>query len=156
MRPNPLHRVVAPLNLGDHSIQYITVKKSPIPNLSARLRVKRRVIKNDLALLPSLEPLHPLPIANNGQHFTVLRPRLPIPLKLRFGKLLISRVGSLFGRALPRGASTFTLFGHRTVEAAVIEPNAEVPAEILDEVLGYPVGVIHLEGFDTRKFQRNR
>src|SRR5437879_12323123 len=38
MCSHPLHRVVAPLNLSNDSIELVTVKTTPISNLPARLR----------------------------------------------------------------------------------------------------------------------
>ena len=60
MRPHSLYRVVTPLHIGDNGVVIIGIKPSAIPDLSARLRIKRRVVKNDLAFFARLEFLHAL------------------------------------------------------------------------------------------------
>src|SRR5260370_19486622 len=120
---NPLDGVVASLHFRNDSIEFVAVKRAAVPNLPARLRVKRRVIKNDLALFTRLEFLSSLPISDNGHHFTIFRPRLPIPLKLRLRQLLISRIRSLLGRTLPGCTCSLPLLCHCTIEALTIELN---------------------------------
>ncbi len=121
MRPHPLNRVVASLHLGDNGIVIVGVKPSPIADLPARFRIKRRVIKDDFTFLASLEFLRPLPILNDGQHFAIVRARLPIAFKLGFWKLLVGGIGSLLGRAFPGGASAGALLGHRVVKIFLAE-----------------------------------
>src|SRR5258708_17302508 len=137
MRPHALHRVIAPLHFGDDHVKFIAIKRPPIPHLPARLRIKRRVIKNDLAFLAGSEPLDSLTILDDRQHFTILRPRLPIPLEFPLRQLLVSRIRSLFLCAFPWSASALALFGHRAIKALIIKSNTLVSAGVLNEVSRY-------------------
>src|SRR5450631_4490239 len=101
MRSNALNRVIAPCHLGDHSIVIVRVKPAVISHLPASLRIERSVVENDLAGLAGLELLRPLPVVNDGQNLAAVRPRLLVSLKLRFRKLLVSRIRRLLSRALP-------------------------------------------------------
>ena len=81
MRPNPLHRVITSLHLGDDRIQLIAVQRAAIPNLPSGLCIKRCVIENDLAFFARLELLHALTILDDGQHFAIFRARLQVAFK---------------------------------------------------------------------------
>ena len=113
-----LNRVIASRHFSDDRIVIVGVKPSAIPNLSAGLGVERRVIKDDLALLASLEFLHALPILHDGKHFAAVGARLPVAFEDRLGQLLICGVGGLLGRAFPGGASALALLVHGRIEAA--------------------------------------
>src|SRR5579864_248131 len=134
MRPHTGNRVITSLHLGHDGVVIRGIKPSPIAHLPSSLRIKRRVIKNHLARLASFEFPHSLSVANDRQHFGVLRPRLPVPFELRFRKLLISRIRRLLRRPLPRSPSPFSLLLHGVVEAASVESDASIAASILDEV----------------------
>src|SRR5271165_1697887 len=96
---------------------------SAISDLSTRFRVERSVVENDLALFASLDLAHPMPIVNNRENFTVLRPRLAVAFEIRFRKLLVSRIRGLSGCAFPRGAGSVSLLSHRAIETLLIEGN---------------------------------
>ncbi len=55
MRPHSLNRVIASLHVSDDGVVIVGIKPSAIPDLPTSLRIKRRVIENDLALFASLE-----------------------------------------------------------------------------------------------------
>src|ERR1700722_12356771 len=105
MRPHPLHRVVASGNLGDDGVVIVRVEPSSIPYLPARLRIERSVIKNHLARFAGLKFLRTLSALDNSEHFAVFRASLPVPLELRFRKLLVCRIRRLLRGTFPRGAS---------------------------------------------------
>ena len=101
MRPHALHRVIASRHVGDNSIVIVRVEPSAITNLPAGFSIKGSVIKNHFARLTRLEFLRTLAALDNGEHFTIIRSRLPIAFEIGFRKLLVGRIGRLLGRALP-------------------------------------------------------
>src|SRR5437667_3913661 len=109
MRSHALNGVVASLDLGDHSIQFIAVERAAISNLPARLRIERRVIENDLAFFSRLEFLNPLSILDDGQHFAVFGAGLQVAFENSWGVLTINRTGALLGSSPPRRLGPFPL-----------------------------------------------
>src|ERR1700691_4170434 len=81
MRPDALNRRIASRHIGNNSIVIVRVKPSPVTNLSARFRIKRRVVKDDLGGLARLEFPRPLPVMDDSQYFAPVRTSLTIALE---------------------------------------------------------------------------
>src|SRR5579863_3551860 len=145
MRAHARNRRIASLHVSNDGVVIVRVKPPAIPDLPARLGIKRRVIKYDFAFFTSLQLLHAVPVMNYGQHFTTIRPRLPVSFEIRFRKLLISRIRRLLRRPFPGSASARLLLLHRMVEALLIEDYVQIAAHILYEILRDAKGIVKPE-----------
>jgi hypothetical protein len=72
MRPHPLDRVVAALDLRNDGVVIVAVKPPAIANLPAGFGVKRCVIKNNFAFLASLEFLRALAVVDDGENLAAV------------------------------------------------------------------------------------
>ncbi len=151
MRPHPGNRVITSRHVGDDSVVIVGIKPSPIPHLPARLRIKRRVIENDLALLTRLQFLHALPIVDDRQHLATIRARLPVTLKLRLRQLLVRRIRRLLRRPLPRSPRPRLLLIHRAIESSPIKLDSLIARRILHEVEGHAERVVKFESVFPRE-----
>src|ERR1700687_4977914 len=145
MHPHSLHRVVASSHFGDDSVVIVGVEPPAVTDLPAGLGVEGSVVENDLAEFAGLEFLRALVALDDGEHFTAVRARLTIAFERRFRELLVNRIGGLFGRAFPGGASAVSLLGHRTIEAFLIEGDALVASGVLHKVQRHAERVVELE-----------
>src|SRR5258708_17993080 len=131
-----LDRVVAAFHFGDDGIVIVAVEPSAVDDLSSGFGVEGSVVEDDLAFISWLEFLCALTFVDDGENFTPIGTSLAVAFEVRFGKLLVSRIGSLLGCALPGGASAFALLLHGAVEAFLIELHPNVSDRILNEIQG--------------------
>ena len=124
MRPHSLHRVVAAFHFGDDGVVIVAVKPSTIADLSAGFGIERSVVEDDLAFFARLEFLRALAVVDDGENFAAVGTSLAVAFEVGFGELLVSRVGSLLGRAFPGGASAVALLLHGAVEPCLVETDA--------------------------------
>src|ERR1700687_5356929 len=154
MRPHALHRVVASSHFSDDGIVIVGVEPSAIANLAAGFGVKGRVIKDDLAGLAGLKFLRPQAALDDGEHFAIVRASLTIAFEVRLRELLIGGIGCLLGRTFPGGASALPLLTHSTVEASLVELNADISNRFLNEIQRQAECIVNLErllaGIDIR------
>src|SRR5262249_39328226 len=144
-------------HIGDDGVVIVRVEPATVANLSARLRIERRVIENDLAFLAGLEFVRALAVFEDGEYLAAFRARLPIALKSGSRQVLIRRVGSLLGSAFPGGASPLALLGHGAIEAVIVEAHPSVSCRILHEVKRKPKSIVKLESVlavEDRVFRR--
>src|SRR4029077_360601 len=124
MRPHALNRVIASLHFRNDGVVIVGIKPSAIPNLSTRLPIERRVVKNNLSLFASLEFLHALPDVNDRQKLAAVGSRVSIPLKLRLGQLLIGGIRRLLGSPLPGRSCASLLLVHRPIKARLVKDDS--------------------------------
>src|SRR4051794_15639397 len=125
------------------------MERASIADLAPGFGVERRVVENDLALLPGLQLLHASVVAHEGDDFAVAGFRLAVAFENSGPELLIRGIRRLLGGTLPRCLRAGALLGHRMVEAILVEPDALVPGGVDDEIKREAEGVVEFEGFCT-------
>jgi hypothetical protein len=147
MRPHTLNRRIASRNIGNNGVVIGRVKPSPVANLPTGFGIERRVIKNDLARLASLEFPRTLPVFDDRQNSSSIGAGLPVPFENGFWKLLICGIRSLLGCAFPRGTGAGLFLAPSLFKTLKIEVNSDITRDICHEVERKPEGLENVEGF---------
>ena len=145
MRAHSLDRVIAAPHLGNDGVVIVAVEPAPVADLPARFSVERRVIKNDFAFVARLELLRAHALADDGEDFTAVGASLSVAFEIGLWKLLVSRIGCLFGCTFPGSAGAFSLLLHRAIETFMVEGNTLIAGCVLHEVERHAEGVVKFE-----------
>src|SRR5208282_4729554 len=152
MCAHALYWVIASGHLGDDGVVIIGIEPSAIANLASGFGVEGCVIEDDLALVADGELLNALTVVDDDcEHFAAFGMRAVVAFEVGFRKLLVRRIGSLFGCAFPGGASA-SLFGlQRPFKPFRVKENTSVTGRVFDEIAWKSMGRKQLKGLFSQK-----